>query len=37
MWIVLFDQLDLPSSLPALDPPFPLHRGFQRVVALEPD
>jgi hypothetical protein len=37
MRIVRFDQLDFPSSLPALDPLFPSHCGFQCVVTLEPD
>jgi hypothetical protein len=37
MRIVLFDELDFPSSLPALDSLFPLHRCFQYVVTLEPD
>jgi hypothetical protein len=37
MRIVLVDELDFPSSLSTIDPLFPLHCGFQCVVALEPD
>jgi hypothetical protein len=37
MRIVLFDELDFPSSLPAFDSLLPLHRRFQCIVTLEPD